>query len=420
MGNLLKNLILFFCIFILQEVNAQDTIIVMQYNLLNYGYNTSYCDQSNNNIDIKNENIRVLLDYITPDIISVNEMVNDSYKAVYLLNNALNTDGRTFYKNAFMTNLSGSNLVNMLYYNSEKFTLARQEAIGTSVRDINVYYLYYNSPDLHQGDTVWLTCIVTHLKAGSYPSDESERASMTETMMNYVSNHNIDGNVVILGDMNLYSSSEAAYQNMVNFDEERFRVYDPISMSGDWSGNSYFSMIHTQSTHSTSDCFVGGGLDDRFDFILISEEIRDDLLKVKYVPSSYEVIGQDGQHFNSAIIDYPVNSIYPEELINALYNISDHLPVVVKLRINQSVANIDEGNIKNEIFVSTLVSDEIFVDLRNVYKIKFELYNTLGQKLKEGVEDGSFKMNVSSYESGVYFLKIDIGKKVKMFKIVKK
>jgi len=398
---------------------AQDTVTVMQYNLLNYGNNTSYCDQNNNNIDVKNENIRILLQYYQPDIISVNEMVNDSYKAVYLLNNALNTDGRTFYKNASMTNLSGSDIVNMIYYDNRKFTLEYQEAISTSLRDINLYHFYYNSPDLQNGDTVRLVCVVAHLKAGSYSSDEATRADMTSTMMDYIKNHNIDGNVLIMGDFNLYSSSEAAYQNMVNYDVETYRVYDPVNMPGDWSNNSYYRMYHSQSTHYSSDCYVGGGLDDRFDFILISQEIRDDVMKIKYVPNSFVVIGQDGQHFNSAITDSPENSIYPQELVQALYNISDHLPVTLKLRINQTpvIGNI-EPEYSSGIKLNTLVNNVINVETTGTYN--YTVSDITGKKLISGKINNNTTIDVASLKPGIYFLSLtDTKMATKTFKIVK-
>ncbi len=394
---------------------AQDTIKVLQYNLLNYGNNTSYCDQNNNNLDVKNENLRTLFSYITPDIISVNEMVNDDYKATFLLTNVLNSDGRTFYRKAAMTNLSGSDIVNMLYYNSDKFTLDKQEAISTSLRDINVYYLYYNSPDLQTGDTAWITCFVAHLKAGSYSSDAATRDQMTATMMNYIKNHDIDGNVLIMGDFNLYSSSEAAYQNMVNYSVEKYRVYDPVNMPGDWSNNSYYRMYHSQSTHYASDCFAGGGLDDRFDFILISEEIRDGLDKIQYLPNSFKVIGQDGNHFNSALTDAPTNSLYPDYLIQALYKISDHLPVTMKLVVDQTPAmGVRETTVDNNVKISTLVYNEIKVESEDNFT--YILLDITGKVVLSGKGERNFSISVNNLSEGLYFLKLENNTK----KIVKK
>ena len=44
------------------SLSAQtDTLKVMQYNLLNYGNNTGYCNTTNNNINDKNACIRTIL-----------------------------------------------------------------------------------------------------------------------------------------------------------------------------------------------------------------------------------------------------------------------------------------------------------------------------------------------------------------------
>ena len=51
-----------------------ETLKVMQYNLLNYGNNTSYCTTTNNNINDKNGYIRTILTAYYPDIFTVCEM----------------------------------------------------------------------------------------------------------------------------------------------------------------------------------------------------------------------------------------------------------------------------------------------------------------------------------------------------------
>ena len=54
---------------------AQDTITVMQYNLLQYGNYQGYggCSESTNNTQHKDECIRDILDYVKPDILGVCE-----------------------------------------------------------------------------------------------------------------------------------------------------------------------------------------------------------------------------------------------------------------------------------------------------------------------------------------------------------
>ena len=63
-------------LWIVLSANAQDTITVMQYNLLEYGnYNSGFADcyETNNNTQRKDECIRTIMDYVEPDILTVCE-----------------------------------------------------------------------------------------------------------------------------------------------------------------------------------------------------------------------------------------------------------------------------------------------------------------------------------------------------------
>ena len=57
------------------------------------------------------------------------------------------------------------------------------------------------------------------------------------------------------------------------------------------------------------------------------------------LPMSYKAIGNDGQHLNLNITDPPAISTYPSNLINALYNFSDHLPVSYTLKTNKNLVD---------------------------------------------------------------------------------
>ncbi|MCK4339306.1 MAG: T9SS type A sorting domain-containing protein, partial [Candidatus Cloacimonetes bacterium] len=70
---------------------------------------------------------------------------------------------------------------------------------------------------------------------------------------------------------------------------------------------------------------VGGGLDDRFDFIFTSYEINNDS-GIEYIDSSLTYFGNDGNHFNQSV-NYSTNSAVPDSVADALYYASDHLPV---------------------------------------------------------------------------------------------
>jgi len=50
---------------------------------------------------------------------------------------------------------------------------------------------------------------------------------------------------------------------------------------------------------------------------------------LRYLENSYEAVGNDGNHFNSNLLQ-GANSMYPDSIVNALYYMSDHLPVLLK------------------------------------------------------------------------------------------
>ncbi len=299
---------------------AQDTLKLMQYNLLYYGKNIYDCNSTNNNVDNKNVALQTIIEYAKPDLFCVNEMDASTTDVNYLMDNALNVDGVTYWQHA---DLTGSFSINMLYYNSEKFTLNSQEYITASPRQTNVYHLTYIP------ESIDFTVFVAHLKAGEDADDQTDRANSTLNVMNYIENRG-SGNYIFMGDLNIYYSSEQAFQNLTTVTYPEFAFFDPINRIGSWHNSSAYSDIHTQATHTSGDCFVTGGMDDRFDFILISEKIKNGDEKIQYLSNSYETIGQDGNHFNDALTDGTNNSA-PSDVINALYNMSDHLPVSLEL-----------------------------------------------------------------------------------------
>lgn len=321
----------------------RDTVSVMVYNLLFYGHYTSFCTPQNNNVDDKDEYLRTIIDYTLPDIFAVNEMGPSAANATRILNNAMNTGGRTNYAHAGYTNTAGSNLVNMLFYDSDKFVLYDEEVAASVVRDINRYTLYYNDPDLgHGNDTIFLHLFVTHMKAGSSFDDQQRRTQEANAVMNYIDAMNITGNVFFMGDFNMNSSYEEAYQIITYNFNEAIWFYDPIDRPGVWWNNPDMAPYHTQSPRTGNhDCFVTGGLDDRYDQILVAKSVMAGDAGVQYLAGSYRAIGQDGQRFNQSLISPPNNS-EPQELIYAMYNMSDHLPVKMKMTILDYVIQAEE------------------------------------------------------------------------------
>ncbi len=329
-------LFLFFT-FLCFALNGQDTLTALHYNLLYYGEPTDWCDNTNNNINDKDDYLRTIISYVKPDIFTVNEISKSPSIHLHLLDQVMNTNGVDYYEKASSLSGDAYNIVNMLYYNSEKLALHSHTIAQSYIRDIDVYQLYYLNDDLQKGDTAFIICVVAHLKSSSGTTNENKRLVMAQNTMDYLNTLNDKDNYLMMGDFNVYSSSEPAYQEFINFENPNLRFIDPVNREGSWNNNSSFSDVHTQSTHADENgCASYGGMDDRFDFILISNDIKEGSKNIKYISDSYWAVGQDGKHFNKSINDSPTNTTVPADVLNALYHNSDHLPVTLKLLVDIS------------------------------------------------------------------------------------
>ncbi|MBT8326459.1 MAG: T9SS type A sorting domain-containing protein [Bacteroidia bacterium] len=397
---------------------AVDTVTFMQYNLLNYRNSTSYCTNSNNNATSKDGYMNTIVGYVLPDIIACNEIAGDGGTAANrLLTNALNKDGRSYYKQC--TYSANSNLCNMLYYNKNKFSLANQDKIRkaanntTLVRQIDVYTLYYNyDSDLVNGDTTFLVVYVTHLKAGSTSADKVERAEMTEAVMSYHANNYEDVNYIIAGDFNIQTSSEACYQNLIANSNSYIQFYDPKNKAASWNNNSLYSDLHTQSTRTSSSggCFSTGGMDDRFDFVLCGKEILDNTRGMEYIDGSYKAVGNDALHFNKSLIS-PANTSVPANVLSALYNMSDHLPVELKLGITKSTAGAKKLEYERNLVVGNPIQNVLSWKLDNGVAESLEIRNIQGKLIYSSVNQyiqGWNEIDASNWLPGTYVFNISL------------
>lgn len=407
----MKFLILILIIFSSLTSLSQDTLRMMHYNLLMYGDNYGGCTSSNNNIDDKNGYLNTIVEYVNPDILTVNEIYKTSFYHEYLKTNALNVNGVDFYEMGNPSNSSNSPIINQVFYNSQKLTKIDHFAIMTNYRDIDIYKFEYNIQGPHE--PVYLNCVIAHLKAGNSSGDASERAYETGKLMDYLDNINASGNYIFSGDFNVYSSSEQAFQNLLFDPNWDIRFYDPINTLGAWNNNSYFSDAHTQSTHTSGDCFSSGGMDDRFDFILISDEIKNGTDKIDYINGSYISLGQDGNHFNKSLIASPINNSVPNDVLEALYNMSDHLPVVMDLLVEKDLGINDLKSFGLSLSFQNPAKDNIELKIKSEKNeiLDFEIHSLQGKLLysdkKEIIQGANrFSIPASNLKTGMYFLKI--------------
>lgn len=409
--------------------NNLETATFISYNLTFYRETSTFCTGNNNNPTVKDEAMAKIAAFVKPDVLMLQEIGSQFTNPNRLIENALNINGIDHFKQADYTN-NGSNLVNMLIYNSNKFELAKQDFItedinGNSlVRVIDFYTLYYKDPELKPtSDTTFITFVVAHLKAGNSSTDEAERTRATAAIMEYLENNNLRGNVILGGDLNVYNGNGTAFQNLVNYSDNSLNFFDPVNSVGNWSSNSAYNQFHTQSTRVTSNgCLSGGGMDDRFDHILINNAVKNNTAGVNYINNSFKVIGQDGQRYNQSII-FPQNFSVPKGIDTALYNLSDHLPVKIDVTIEKDPVGVKENASQ---FYSVeiqypIIDKIIFFNLPESHQenLKIDLYNVTGQLvLSTNLFSGIREINIGNLglNKGIYFLKASKNSQVVMNK----
>lgn len=395
------------------SAQAGDTLRMMHYNLMYYTSQVpSGCVGDEAYLSAKDRDLQTVIHHVLPDILCVCEIGSQSSFVDRFRNNVLNTNGVDYYASCPLTNYSGGTIANMLYYDYRKLTFHSHFYISTSYRDINAYKLYYNSQGLQSGDTVFITFIQAHLKAGSSASDQAAREVQVQKLLSTLEQRGKFENFIFSGDFNFYNASEPAYQTLLHYDNTLFAFYDPVDMEGNWHNNNNFASLHTQSTHTSAgsgECFSTGGLDDRFDFILVSPFIYYGSKGAKSINESYYALGQDGNRMNRTI-NNPTNSSVPDAVAQALYNASDHLPVIMEISMEATLPVKDRNNEELLLTIANPVRDKLLITIHveEEASYHFEIFSADGrsiQSTKHFLEMGSHRIeHAFPYPSSFYIL----------------
>ena len=359
--------------------------------------------------------MKTIIGEALPDIFTVNELSSTAIYAERILVNCLNQDGRDYYERANSTGNTFSNLVNMLYYNSEKLVLHHQDQISQSnggqnlIRLIDRYSLYVYEPFLNQTlDTNWIHVFVAHLAA----SDASMRLLQTEALMTYLDQNQLSGNILFAGDLNVKNSSVSEFQELIQNSDTNIVFVDPVNQLGNWYSNSSFTSVHSQSTHTSGGCHSGGGMDDRFDFVLMNKSLSDSSNRTQFIEGSYWTMGQDGQRLNGTLLS-PANNSLPANVISALHNMSDHLPVGLDLEVKvlgpTAIDELNYGKIK----FNNPVQGRLKVDLKSANAPSAEIIirsisgeKIVDKKLNFRLGESIHLVDVSQLASGIYLMEI--------------
>lgn len=353
--------------------------------------------------------LREIINTYEPDIFMVCELQSQE-GADEILEVSLNDTQVVYTSPAFVPNQSGgADLQQLVFFRNDKFTLEETDIITTSVRDINRYLLQLNTAN---GDTdpVLIDLYVSHLKSSQGGANETLRFEMVTEFTNTLGDLDPNSFVLFAGDLNIYTSTEPAYTELLD-PTNPIVLVDPIDTPGAWNNNEDFTAVHTQSTRTSSGPFgagAGGGLDDRFDFILMSENMLTDP-KLIYKPSTYKAYGNNGNCFNLSINNENCTGEFNPSLRSNLYNMSDHLPVVMELETDQEIVILNGTEFEAEKpfeVTNTWVRSNLQLIIRSNKVKDLYILNMLGQKMMHIpiTSTGSHSLDISHFSSGVYFL----------------
>jgi len=298
---------------------AQDTVRVMTYNLLQY-FSAP---------DSRDSYFRTVLQATKPDLLVVEE-ISDPSSVAGFLTNVLNYGGTDEYgAGTFIESPNGAAWggSNALYYRKSKFSFIENQAILTELRDINQFTVQHSSGR-------YLLVYAVHLKASNTAADSAQRSREIENLMQVTRALPAGTDYIVTGDFNFYGDYEPAYVKLTTPLNAPGTFINPIPMFGTWNSNQY-PEFHTQATRASL-----GGLDDRFDLILVSKAVKDAGGITMLNPWTYYIaFGNDGSHYNKDINDpNPPNTAVDTAVANALFYASDHLPVIASFTFDPIVS----------------------------------------------------------------------------------
>jgi hypothetical protein len=297
---------------------------------------------------------------MSPDVIIAQEFINAA--AVTTFKNALNSAAGSPGDWAATTFVDGPDTDSTCFYRTSKVTLLEVVTVATggvspnhprNIMRYDVRLVGYTSA----GAT--LACYSTHMKAGDTGDDQSRRLLEAQRIRANAQTLDPAWQFVLGGDFNIPSSAQAAYDELVSDQPNNAgRFFDPINTPGAWNNNSNYTFVHTQ------DPIGAGGMDDRFDQILVKETLLDgdgfDYIGEPAIPyssttwndpnHSYRAWGNDGTSFNSTLTttgNTMVGAAIAQSLINVAVD-AGHLPVFLDLRVPPEVGSdttIDFGEV---------------------------------------------------------------------------
>jgi hypothetical protein len=225
----------------------------------------------------------------------------------------------------------------------------------------------------------------SHYKSDTGTANNNRRLAEAQAIRTNSDALGQGAHAIYAGDYNIQTSSGTAYQHLLSAGNGQ--ALDPVNRPGSWHDNDSFRDLFTQAPATVSQ-YSGqtlGGLDDRFDFQLVTGEMLDDL-GMAYIAGSYHAFGNNGSVAccNGAIT---ASSALTSEVRTALMQSSDHLPVIADYALPAKLG----------VQVAAVPS---FVELGSSVAIDVTVSNTAPAVHAIGVDELAYTLGVTGSLSG--------------------
>lgn len=279
-----------------------------------------------------------------PDVIALQEQDSSATTTQAIVDILNSLYGAGTYARATLNGTTSGAGRPGLIYNTQSVSLITQSAVGVvsssgSARQTMRYQLrpvgYDSAADFY--------VYSSHYKASTGSSNEARRNAEALAVRANADALGQGAHIIYAGDFNIYSSSEPMWTTLTG--SGNGQAFDPINRVGDWSNNFSFRDVHTQSPVTTARYGgqITGGIDDRFDFQLVTAEFLDSE-GLAYISGSYHAFGNTGTHMlNGEITSGSAAALAARipgysnaqatAVLDAIAAVSDHLPVVADYQL---------------------------------------------------------------------------------------
>lgn len=274
------------------------------------------------------------------DLLFLQEVVASSTTAVATLMN--NTYSTVAYATGALVGASTGAGTQGVVYNSQTVTLVGEALVGTANTSGQPRQtVRHQFRPIGTSGTSDFYVYNGHWKSANDSASEARRLVEAQAIRADADALGQGAHILYVGDFNTYTSSDDGFQALLSAGNGQ--AFDPLNRLGNWSNTSSFRGVFTQApANAPPNGLTGGGLDDRFDFQIVSGEFLDGS-GLEYKAGTYRAFGNNGSvalngNINDASSTALAGLANRTTVLDLLTTVTDHLPVVADFTVPIVVA----------------------------------------------------------------------------------